>query len=235
LLSELAGSAGAVPFAIPRVLEIAAVEDRLVSIETRLPGRALSEVLGEASADQRAGLIRAYLDAAARIGDLQLERPWYGDLCNRDPIRTATFREYLRERARKSLAAAGPDFAAVDADELAAALPAPSIPALVHLDAFPGNMLAEGGSITAVLDFGTACIVGDRRLDPLTAAAYLDSPITPSATASDRRAAVEWLRDHQLMDLYAPARRWLGAYWSFAREEPRLFDWCRSLLLPTAA
>jgi Ser/Thr protein kinase RdoA (MazF antagonist) len=216
LLSELAGSAGAVPFAIPRVLEIAAVEDRLVSIETRLPGRALSEVLGEASADQRAGLIRAYLDAAARIGDLQLERPWYGDLCNRDPIRTATFREYLRERARKSLAAAGPDFAAVDADELAAALPAPSIPALVHLDAFPGNMLAEGGSITAVLDF-------------------LDSPITPSATASDRRAAVEWLRDHQLMDLYAPARRWLGAYWSFAREEPRLFDWCRSLLLPTAA
>ena len=235
LLSELAGSAGAVPFAIPRVLEIAAVEDRLVSIETRLPGRALSEVLGEASADQRAGLIRAYLDAAARIGDLRLERPWCGDLCNRDPIRTATFREYLRERARKSLAAAGPDFAAVDADELAAALPAPSIPALVHLDAFPGNMLAEGGSITAVLDFGTTCIVGDRRLDPLTAAAYLDSPITPSATASDRRAAGEWLRDHQLMGLYAPARRWLGAYWSFAREEPRLFDWCRSLLLPTAA
>jgi len=235
LLSELAGSAGAVPFAIPRVLEIAAVEDRLVSIETRLPGRALSEVLGEASADQRAGLIRAYLDAAARIGDLRLERPWCGDLCNRDPIRTATFREYLRERARKSLAAAGPDFAAVDADELAAALPAPSIPALVHLDAFPGNMLAEGGSITAVLDFGTTCIVGDRRLDPLTAAAYLDSPITPSATASDRRVAGEWLRDHQLMGLYAPARRWLGAYWSFAREEPRLFDWCRSLLLPTSA
>jgi hypothetical protein len=235
LLSELAGSGGAVPFAIPRVLDVVAVEDRFVSIEARLPGRALSEVLAGASGKEREALIRAYLDGAARIGDLRLDRAWYGDLANRDPIRTATIREYLRERARKSLAAAGPDFAAVDADELAAALPEPTRAALVHLDAFPGNMLAEAGSITAVLDFGTTGIVGDRRLDPLTAAAYLDSPITPSATASDRRAAGEWLRDHQLMDLYAPARRWLGAYWSFAREEPRLFDWCRSLLLPTAA
>ena len=235
LLSELAAGARAVPFAIPQVLDIAAVDDRLVSIEARLPGRALSEVLGEASARQRATLTRAYLDAAARIGDLRLARAWYGDLSNRDPIRTATFRDYLRERARKSLEVAGPAFAAVEAGGLAAALPEPASPALVHLDAFPGNMLAEGGAISAVLDFGSVSIMGDRRLDPLTAAAYLDSAITPSATAADRRAASEWLEERQLIHWYPPARRWLAAYWSFAREDPRLFEWCRRILLPPAA
>jgi aminoglycoside phosphotransferase (APT) family kinase protein len=234
LLSELAAGAGAVPFAIPRVLDIAVVETRLISIESRLPGRALSDALTDARGEQRARLIRAYLEAAARIGDLRLDRAWYGDVSPRDPIRTATFREYLRERARKSLAAAGPDFAAVDPGPLAAALPEPSSPALVHLDAFPGNMLAEDNGITAVLDFGTVSIVGDRRLDPLTAVAYLDSPITPAATPTDRRVASEWLRDHRLLDLYPPARRWLGAYWSFAREDPRLFDWCRGVLLASA-
>lgn len=234
LLSELAAGAGAVPFAIPRVLDIAVVETRLVSIESRLPGRTLSDALTDARGEQRARLIRAYLDAAARIGDLRLDRAWYGEISHRNPIRTTTFREYLRERARKSLAAAGPDFAAVDPGQLAAALPEPSSPALVHLDAFPGNMLAEGNGITAVLDFGTVSIVGDRRLDPLTAAAYLDSAITPAATPTDRRVANEWLQEHRFGDLYPPARRWLGAYWSFAREDPRLFDWCRSLLLAGA-
>jgi Ser/Thr protein kinase RdoA (MazF antagonist) len=234
LLSELAAGAGAVPFAIPRVLEIAAVEARLVSIEARLPGRALSEALADARGQRRSQLVRAYLDAAARVGDLRLDRAWYGDLADRDPIRTAGFREYLRERARRSLAAGGPEFAAVDPGALAAALPEPSSPALVHLDAFPGNMLSEGDSISAVLDFGTVSIMGDRRLDPLTAVAYLDSAITPAATPTDREAATEWLRDRGLVDLYPPTRRWLAAYWSFAREDPRLFQWCRGVLLAPA-
>ncbi len=232
LLGELAASRDAVPFAIPEVLDTLAVDEHFVTIERRLPGRALSDVLEEASGNERVTLIRAYLEAAARIGDLRLGHAWYGDLSGREPIRTQTFKQYLRTRAHRNLAAAGREFASVDPHQIAAALPEPASPALVHLDAFPGNMLAHKGEITAVIDFGIISLMGDRRLDPLTATAYLDPAISPCATDEDRRVAIEWLRERDLLQWYEPTRRWLGAFWSCASDDVRLLGWCRSILLP---
>lgn len=231
LLEELARGAEALPFAIPSVVDVEAVADRLVTIETRLPGRALSSILRDSPA-RRQSLIRAYLDAADRIGDIALSRSAYGEIASPEPIRTRTFRAYLQRRAERSLAGAEAAFAAVDPAGLAAALPEPKHASLVHLDVFPGNVLADADAITAVIDFGSTCIVGDRRLDPLAAAAYLDSPISPEATAADRRTAREWLAEHSLLELDGPARRWLGAYWSRAGDHPQLIEWCRGLLFP---
>ena len=231
LLAELAQSAARVPFAIPRVVDTRVVAERIVTVETRLPGRPLNAVLNEAEGEARATLVRAYLDAAARIGDLTIHRPWYGDLLAQNPFRTHTFRAYLEQRARCSLAAAGDAFATVDASELASALPEPAEPALLHLDAFGGNMLSDGSSITAVLDFGVVALVGDRRLDPLTAAAYLDAAITPAATDADRAVAHSWLAERHLAALYQPTRRWLAAFWSFAHDDQSLHQWCRSISL----
>ena len=91
-------------------------------------------------------------------------------------------------------------------------------------------MLGEGEAITAVLDFGVVALVGDRRLDPLAAVAYLAPDITPAASDSDRAVADEWLAEADLAALYPPARRWLAAFWSVARDDVRLHDWCRSVL-----
>ncbi len=231
LLAELAAGAAQLPFAIPAVLDTVEREGRIVVLERRLPGRPLDAVLADASAASRQALVRAHLDAAARIGDIALDRPAYGDLCSGAPIHAETFREYLEARAARSLRRAGPDFSGIDPGELARALPEPEGPALVHLDAFAGNMLAEGESITAVIDFGTVSIAGDRRLDPLAAAAYLDPPITPTATHADRSVAQEWLAERGLDELYAPARRWLAAFWSAAVDDLALAGWCRSILL----
>lgn len=231
LLAELAQSAARVPFALPSVVDTRVVAERIVTVETRLPGRPLSTVLNEAGGEARATLVRAYLDAAACIGDLTIHRPWYGDLLAQHPLRTHTFRSYLQQRARRSLAAAGAAFATLDAAELASALPEPAERALVHLDAFGGNMLSDGSSITAVLDFGVVALMGDRRLDPLAAAAYLDAAITPAATDADRAVAQSWLAEHHLAGLYQPARRWLAAFWSFAHDDQPLHQWCRSILL----
>ncbi len=230
LLAELGNSTGKVPFAIPSVIDTAEIEDRIVTIEPRLPGRPLSEILKDRTGETHAALVRAYLEAAAQIGELAVTRPWYGDLCRPQAIRTSTFSQYLKERAARSLTAAGPKFGVFAAEQLAEALPEPATPALVHLDVFPGNMLAEGDTITAVIDFGTVSIVGDRRLDPLTAAAYLDSAITPTATAADRSVAHEWLAVHGLDELYRPARRWIAAFWSFATDDQRLSQWCHNNL-----
>lgn len=231
LLRELGRSAERVPFAIPAVLETLTLGERIVTVERRLLGRPLNEVLGEAQGATRTKLIHAYLDAAACIGDLHAERPWFGDLMGSGSIRTATFRHYLAQRAARSLAAAGQEFAQVDPGALAAALPEPSAGALVHLDAFPGNMLSDGETVTAVVDFGVVAIVGDRRLDPLSAAIYLTPAITPTASDEDRRIAHVWLEDHGLADLFVPAQRWIAAFWSFAYDDEPLYAWCRSILL----
>jgi Ser/Thr protein kinase RdoA (MazF antagonist) len=230
LLQELSGSAHGVPFAIPAVLETLVVEGRIVTVERRLPGRPLIDLLGEAVGSTRSALIRSYLDAAAHIGDLIADRPWYGDLMGGGAIRTATFGDYLAQRAARSLAV-GEEFAQIDPRALAAALPEPSAGALVHLDAFPGNMLADGEGITAVVDFGVVAIVGDRRLDPLTAVAYLTPAITPTATDEDRRVAHAWLEEKELADLFLPAQRWIAAFWSFASNDEPLYEWCQSILL----
>jgi aminoglycoside phosphotransferase (APT) family kinase protein len=232
LLQEMTANAGRVPFAIPTVLDRLEVGAHWITIERRLAGRPLIDLLLTATGPIREQLIIAYLEAAAAIHRLGVVRPWYGELLDGpDAIRTATFRDYLTQRAARSLATAGSDFAHISAAALAGALPEPDRPALVHLDAFPGNMLAnEDGEITAVLDFGVVAIMGDARLDPLAAAVYLDPPITPTATGYDRQLAQDWLADHDLDHLYQPARRWLAAFWSFAQDDPPLFAWCRAVL-----
>jgi len=233
LLQEITRGASGVPFATPVPLETLEREGCIVVLERRLPGRPLLELLGEASGAAREALVRANLDAAARIGDIALARTAYGDLCSPAPLHTKTFREYLETRAATSLRRAGADFAHLSPAELARALPEPQPmgPALVHLDAFGGNMLVEAERVTAVIDFGTVSIAGDRRIDPLAAAAYLDAPITPYATDADRHIAQEWLGERGLDDLYTPARRWLAAFWSAAMDDPTLDRWCRSVLL----
>lgn len=231
LLSELGRSAGRVPFAIPVILDTVEIESYIVTVECRLPGRPLNQVLAELAGEARASLVRSYLEAAAQLGDLVVNRPWYGDLLHTKAIRASSFRAYLKERAGQSLNAAGREFETVDPRKLAAALPEPDEGAFVHLDAFPGNMLAEGGVITAVIDFGASSIIGDRRLDPLTAAAYLAPSITPPATDRDRSVAQEWLVACDLADFYTAVQDWIAAYWSFAKDDISLYRWCRTILV----
>ena len=230
LLAELGRSAEKVSFAIPVILDTVENGRTIMTIERRLPGRPLIELLAEPAGANRAGLICSYLEAAAQIGDLVVQRTWYGDLLSTDAIRSDSYQDYLEQRAAQSLKAAGPVFGRVNPAQLAAALPQADGKALVHLDAFPGNMLAEGDAITAVLDFGASCIIGDRRLDPLTAAVYLDPAITPTATPEDRAVAQEWLFAHGLYGHLTAVQRWIAAYWSFATDDADLHRWCRKIL-----
>jgi len=230
-LTELGESRDRVPFAFPTVLELVELGAAgVVSIERRLPGRSLLSVLGEVTGSRREELIRAHLDAAACIGDIRVERPYFGDVDREDAIRTSSFCEYLERRAARSLALGPSALGHVAAHALAQAWPEPESPALVHLDAFAGNILTDGAGITAVIDFGAVSIIGDRRLDPLLAAAYLAPPITGSATPGDQAVCREWLEVRGLIELYGPARRWAAAYWSFAQDDAALSAWCLSVL-----
>lgn len=231
LLAELGYSIEKVPFGVPVILDTIEIKGHIITIERRLPGRPLIQLLAESAGEARAVLIRAYLEAAAQIGDLVVRRPWYGDLLHTDTIRTSSYSAYLEKRAAQSLKTAGPKFKNVNPAQLAAALPEPAQKTLVHLDAYPGNMLAAGREITAVLDFGASCIIGDRLLDPLTAAVYLTPSITPTATEEDSTVAREWLVARGLASHYSAVQNWIAAYWSFAADDVSLSDWCRKILV----
>lgn len=223
LLEELGSRAPDLPFGIPRVLEISCKEERWVSIEPRWPGQALSAVLKAAEGAAREALVRSYLDSGRRLSQVRLVRTFYGDLLQADAIRTASFREYLELRARRSLDVAGEPLARVDAGQLARALPEPARSAFVYLDVHPDNVLVERGRVSAVVDFGAVAIVGEERLGAVVPATYL--------LERDQPVAQAWLREQGLSDMYEPTRRWIAAFWSFARDDVALFEWCQKVLL----
>lgn len=234
LLRALATSP--VSFHLPEIVEIGEIGGRAYGIERRLPGRSLREHLK--MNDDGAGrdlLIEAYMDAAWALGELRPQGwAYYGELASPQPLREPTWREFMALKAGRSLASAGHPLDRVAIQGLASNLPEPVRADFVHLDAFAGNMLTDGAGITAVLDIGYACVAGDRRLNPLAAAVYLElRPETvPIGTARDRQVAHAWLQSAGLLDLLDPARRWLAAYWAFAVNDVPLQAWCRSVLLP---
>jgi Ser/Thr protein kinase RdoA (MazF antagonist) len=163
LLEALATHARELPFAIPRVLEAHSLHERWVTIEPRLPGHSLANALQRAEDADRRALLRSYLDAVRLLSNLRCPGSFYGDLLVDDAIRTSSFRDYAQRRARRSLDTAGGHLAALDAAELARALPEPPSPTFVYLDAHPSNVLVHGDRISAVIDFGGAAIAGDAR------------------------------------------------------------------------
>jgi aminoglycoside phosphotransferase (APT) family kinase protein len=219
------------PFGLPEVLEVKQEGERVYTIERRLCGRSVMDVLPTLSGRQRSALIESYLEAVAALGDLHLgPRGWYGELLGPDPLTASTWREYLARRAAANLSTF-PEFRDVDPEKLAELLPEPDRPSFVHLDAFAGNVLTDGEAITAVIDVGVTSVVGDRRLDALSAVVYLASPrITPTATARDRDIALAWLRDVGLEEWFEPARHWLAALWCFAADDANVIAWCREVL-----
>jgi aminoglycoside phosphotransferase (APT) family kinase protein len=231
LVGRLARSRPA--FALPEILEVGQVGERIYVIERRLPGVSVQEALRTCPPEGRTTLVERYLEAAATLGDLRLERPHtFGDLIRDDAITTSTWRAYLEQRAAASLSRSTGELRSVDPRDLAADLPEPAEPAFVHLDVFAGNMMTDGQRITAVIDVGSTSVAGDRRLDPLAAAVYLASPeITPAATAADVDVAMRWLGATGLDRWFEPARRWLAAYWSFAVDDANLLRWCQGVLL----
>ncbi len=234
LLRDLVTSA--VPFQLPEILEIGRIGTQGYAIERRLPGRSLLERLTAKDNAPRDELIEAYLETAWTLADLR-PRGWayYGELAAPEPLRAKTWRQFLAARADRSLATARSPLDQVDGAALAADLPEPASAEFVHLDAFAGNMLTDGAVITAVLDIGYPCVAGDRRVNPLAAAVYLElrPQMVAIGTARDRQVARAWLRSAGLLDLLDPVRRWLAAYWAFAVDDDPLQAWCRSVLLPS--
>lgn len=231
LLREIAASAATLSFRTPVVLDVVALGDRVAVLEERLPGEPVSRMLERLEGTARRRLIEDYLETSLRIREARVTRPWFGPLNGDRAQRVGRWSDYLNARLRSTARRCPADLRAAVLAEVGRIWSEPDRPALVHLDYFPANVLAEGDGITAVLDFGASSVMGDPRFEAWSAVAYLDAEISAQARNEDRAQALGWLAEQDLAEGYDAARRWLAAAWSFAGDDASLMAWCRRVLL----
>jgi aminoglycoside phosphotransferase (APT) family kinase protein len=119
----------------------------------------------------------------------------------------------------------------VDVDALCLPFEEPTTPGFVHLDLYAGNVLVDGSSVTALLDFGGVPVFGDPDFDPLTVAVYLRGEMTDDTHESDHTVCREWLERAGLAERLDAAERWVAAMWSSAVDDAKVQRWCRRVLL----
>lgn len=237
LTREIAAGAQAVDFLVPEILDV--YEDDAgypCFVERRLPGRSMTEALGEVSGRQREVLLDSYLSTATAIRSIRFSRPWMGELLRPDPLRTASWSEFLvaaLERQREGAEAAQyPEVDDLNAEmknlrALAASVPEPEA-ALVHFDYFPGNVLCDDSRVLAVLDWSVLSIVGDPDLDVALAVAYFG--VTETATEEDVHFSERWLAERELTERAAFYRRWGAAWWAPAASDDSIRNWVAAVL-----
>lgn len=228
LLQKISTAHTAAAFRTPGVIDICEVGGRVAVIEEKLTGRTFTQALKTTQGLSRDRLVCSYLEAAASIGDIEIHMPFWGDIFAPPGVRSTTYRAYLIDKLRSVRPVSGPlaELVMVEPE----IMPDCSKPSLVHFDIFPNNVLVEGESVSAIVDFGASSRMVDRRLDVWSAVAYLDQEISPSATEGDRDLALEWLTSKGLEKDYPVAKRWIASCWCFAHDDPAVQLWCRRVL-----
>ncbi len=216
---EVAAGAADLPFAVPEILDHHVDEQgRPCFVERRLPGRSMTEALGEVTGARRTSLLTSYLETAVSLREIAFDRPWFGEVIADAPLRSETWRGYLEAALDRQVAAADtgayPD---IDVEDVASSLRAEIAdvteprPSLLHFDYFPGNVLCDDTRVTAVIDWSVLSIVGDPDLDVALAIAYF--AVTPTATADDVSFSCAWLRARGLAARATFHRRWGATWW----------------------
>jgi Ser/Thr protein kinase RdoA (MazF antagonist) len=231
---------GAVPYALPEVLEVHGDGEVSWSIERRLPGRSFDQVLGELRGQARAGALRAYLDGAAMFSALGRPPGWAGgcgELFTAERLRADRWGDLVAQRlllqaeqARELVAPhlAGFDDAVRAIVEEARGTGSEGAPSLVHGDWFPGNVLVgDDLEVSAAIDLGWLTVVGDPDHDVAAAAVFCE--VHPWLRPGDREVLVAAAERHLgpgAAERIDRARRAEQLRFAFVAEDEHLHRWC---------
>jgi aminoglycoside phosphotransferase (APT) family kinase protein len=231
------------PFAVPRIREIARIDGQLYVIEDRIPGRAMAAMLPELSGDRRAAALRAYLEAAETMSVATAPGQPFGDLLLAQPRRCDRWADYLTARVRKAaedevLAAAIPGLAAIVErfNARLEAIPDP-VRCIVHGDIWPPNvMMNEDLQVTGLIDFSFTTRVGDHVMDLAGACHFL------LATKSSSPADHDYLKQlilakhgAEVIDRIGLYAVWFAFDFAFNHDDTAVFAWCANLIRDYAA
>ena len=236
LYDELAR--GDVPFALPQVLEVHE-GDVAWSIERRLPGRPLDELLGFLDGSGRRQAIEGYVNGAAAFAALGPPPGFgegYGELFTEEALRAERWGDLLAARLQLQLERGAavlhrlvPDLDRAAARILASAREEGSEGrTLVHGDYFPGNvLLGDDLRVASVLDLGWLTVVGDPTHDVRSAVAFWG--VRPWARPGDDEALLGAAARHlgtEAATMIERTRRFEQLRFAFVAEDPHLHAWC---------
>ncbi len=239
---------GRLPYATPEILDIGPRDT--YTIERRLPGRVMTDVLRIASSDARDHAFRNYVTAAEALGQVEMPHLPFGHALDPAPVRADSWHTFAREslaqfRARNRITIAkeiGDPYVLFDkAADMILHLPETPPHALVHGDFLPGNVLMDNRlQVTGVIDFGMYTAIGDPLLD--LAVSYLSLELLPETSAHDARFVRDILLERH-GDEIADAFRFYRAYLAFSMADPanaaepypRLYGWSMAMLRLLAA
>jgi aminoglycoside phosphotransferase (APT) family kinase protein len=225
------------PFAVPHVREIGHIDGTLYTVEDRIAGRALSEMLPGLEGERRRRALTSYLAVAEAMAVVRTEGD-YGDLLLAEPLRRAHWGEYLAARLDSAaddavLARDVPGLDGIVARVRARllALPDPE-KCVVHGDIWPPNvMMNEDMAVTGLIDFSFTTRVGDTLMDLAGAVCFLQ--VGNPRGAEDSRYLLELieakhgpaLRAH--LDLYTA---WIAFSFAYNHDDPVVYAWCLDLI-----
>lgn len=227
-------------FALPEIIEQGELEGVHFTVERRIPGSSLGDLLATLEGDDRRRALTSYLDVAEQVQTLSVPaEPAYGEVMGADPVRRDRWDQFLRVRVRRAiaqsrrdLAGAGVDvddalrFLFAEIDRLLDPLPARR---LVHGDYFPGNVIVgDDLRVTGVIDFSWITMVGDATMDFCGAVIFID--VVRGYRPDDVRFVEQLASDRrgpEIRDLIRLYRLYYGFFFSpYRKDDERLFQWC---------
>jgi phosphotransferase family enzyme len=188
-----------VPYAFPNILTVAEEGCFLVTIEQRLEGVRMSDVLPALTTDQLDATMERYLTAALAVSQIQvppaLDRHKLFDPDRISYRGNGDWHQFLVRylyrklpQVTRYLSRDVPQFAA-KVRRLFRVLDPPYCGdyRLIHGDFFPGNLLVDDDhQVVALLDFGLLTMVGDYLFDLATGWVFFDMYDALKARARDR-------------------------------------------------
>jgi Ser/Thr protein kinase RdoA (MazF antagonist) len=177
----------AISYSLPYIQTVAAEGDICISIERRLPGTPMSEVLPMLTKKQMDGMMQAYLAAALELTNVSIppdfDRYKLYDVEGISRRTKGDWHQFLARYLAQKLVQVTiylnndlVDFAA-KVKRLYSMLAQPYAGSyqLVHGDFFPGNILIDKmRHVTALLDFGLFTMYGDPFFDIATGWVFFD-------------------------------------------------------------
>ncbi len=183
-------------FQCPRIYDVRTYKGIAYTIERKLPGRPMGEILRDVDGNARQRILRNYLNAILELAAVEMNDCDFGGLIQSTVWLTGkTWEKFLCIQLETSLCRIGSRLAAEFLDfrrsvsRIEAMIDGPMSwerKSLVHGDAYPGNVLiSEDGEVATILDFGRHTLVGDPRLDIAIAVELteMEAGFTPEDTA----------------------------------------------------
>lgn len=200
----------------PRILQVLGAAGCSITVEERLIGQPMRSDMDDAAhfvTDREIEALLAVLTALAGVRPvddlgvlpvLEGEAPLSGDV--RFELALADLVERRSRQNRRVLGARVGDLdRLVDATTTLLCERGSAVPALIHGDLIPANVLLEGARPASVLDFGFLTMVGDPRFDAAVTASIYDMY---GARARANEAAI----DEAVVDRFGCSVEDLGLY-----------------------